>query len=570
MKFGKQLETEAEDIPTEWRPYLIQYKALKKTIAKVAEEIEKRGLSASVLHASLGAEKNGKDNSIPRVKYYFTGEPPNVRPCIQFNYDYSQPQVQQLFERLIHGNSSTRGGDGLDGTLEYRRSYDNSDFFTLHSGTQKHDNAHTMNASLQISQLPMVDKDDSKDKDDGKMSPVNEESEDSSKTFLSATTMRKRRNTAAALLRELMDTSLAEKRAVEASVDIPSDLMESTSAGPSLVIDASSDSDTIASTDETVSVAPEIRSLVIELEHDDEFFHMLMTELQEAAKLQSATSQQFERDVIDFETRMVTLAKPDQRDDMYTWREIFCIYIDAQIFQGQVEADRTMRSVEKSKAQLQWFMNQMQGKNLTSKLKSKPSQSAFQQFLALNTELITMKHYQILNRTAMTKILKKHDKRSGLTASTTFPSFVRADKFFSPAMARMLCATIIEKVTAIIPQPDDYSCPICMAVAWRPIRLACNHVFCVRCLIKAQRKHMDSCPLCRYPNAVRSASAMNLDESMQNFLKTYFPREIKQKKKDNEREQAIEDIQTFTGRAYTEEQLMRMNRQHEQNKCLIM
>lgn len=84
MKFGKQLETEAEGIPSEWRPYLIQYKALKKLITKVAEEIESRGLSTSLLHECLEEDSgNGglsstvnddEDESIPKIKYYFTGK----------------------------------------------------------------------------------------------------------------------------------------------------------------------------------------------------------------------------------------------------------------------------------------------------------------------------------------------------------------------------------------------------------------------------------------------------------------------------------------------------------------
>lgn len=107
-----------------------------------------------------------------------------------------------------------------------------------------------------------------------------------------------------------------------------------------------------------------------------------------------------------------------------------------------------------------------------------------------------------------------------------------------------------------------------MSVAWRPIRLECSHVFCVRCLIKAQKQKMSSCPLCRHPTAVETATALNLDEGLQNFLKLYFPKEIKDKKRDNEREQAIEDVQAMTGRKYTEEQLMRMN--SSDNKCLVM
>ncbi|KAG1437314.1 hypothetical protein G6F56_013167 [Rhizopus delemar] len=78
---------------------------------------------------------------------------------------------------------------------------------------------------------------------------------------------------------------------------------------------------------------------------------------------------------------------------------------------------------------------------------------------------------------------------------------------------------------------------------------------------------MTSCPLCRHPTAVSEATANNLDESLQNFLKLYFPREIKDKKRDNEREQAIEDVQAMTGKRYTEEQLLKMS---QSSNCCVM
>lgn len=76
------------------------------------------------------------------------------------------------------------------------------------------------------------------------------------------------------------------------------------------------------------------------------------------------------------------------------------------------------------------------------------------------------------------------------------------------------------------------------AIAWRPIRLACGHVFCVRCLIKAHRKRMYNCPICRQEDAVGNADANNLDQTLQNFMLLYFPKEIKEKRKENQREQA--------------------------------
>lgn len=74
MKFGKQLESEAENIPSTWRPYLLHYKALKKLIAKVAIEIEKRGLCASLLREGLRNQSGSTSEGGPRIRYYFTGK----------------------------------------------------------------------------------------------------------------------------------------------------------------------------------------------------------------------------------------------------------------------------------------------------------------------------------------------------------------------------------------------------------------------------------------------------------------------------------------------------------------
>lgn len=80
---------------------------------------------------------------------------------------------------------------------------------------------------------------------------------------------------------------------------------------------------------------------------------------------------------------------------------------------------------------------------------------------------------------------------------------------------------------------------------------------------------MDNCPLCRHRDAVKAATTLNLDVPLQNLMRLYFPREVKEKRKDNQREQAIEDIQAMTGRVYTQEQIMRMSRR-DRSQCHIM
>lgn len=105
MKFAKQLETEAENIPLEWRPYLIQYKALKKMITKVTQEIESRGLSASLLHECL------YDNNI---KYHFTGNHSNIN--IKRRDIHTLYQESRLTSSQILNSSTTKKN------LKYKRS----------------------------------------------------------------------------------------------------------------------------------------------------------------------------------------------------------------------------------------------------------------------------------------------------------------------------------------------------------------------------------------------------------------------------------------------------------------
>ena len=64
-------------------------------------------------------------------------------------------------------------------------------------------------------------------------------------------------------------------------------------------------------------------------------------------------------------------------------------------------------------------------------------------------------------------------------------------------MAKAVCYTISEEILSIIPQLNDYLCPICFTIAYKPIRLRCNHIFCIRCLIVMQKARQGQCPLCR-------------------------------------------------------------------------
>ena len=147
--------------------------------------------------------------------------------------------------------------------------------------------------------------------------------------------------------------------------------------------------------------------------------------------------------------------------------------------------------------------------------------------------------------------MKKHDKRLGLSASQDFPGFVAQNKQIldgaasdndysafrvsnalvgQSALARTaqsnemsslifvglttlphaLLTMFTDILLPIIPQIDDYSCIICGDIAWRPIALDCGHRFCVRCLVKMQKRGQDACPACRAPVVLKASKGKGL------------------------------------------------------------
>lgn len=89
------------------------------------------------------------------------------------------------------------------------------------------------------------------------------------------------------------------------------------------------------------------------------------------------------------------------------------------------------------------------------------------------------------------------DKRTTLGARQTFPRLIQYDAIMTEAMARSVCAQMTQDLVQIVPQLSDYTCPVCLAIVWRPIRMQCKHVLCVRCTVFMQRRGTNACPLCR-------------------------------------------------------------------------
>jgi len=246
-----------------------------------------------------------------------------------------------------------------------------------------------------------------------------------------------------------------------------------------------------------------------------------------------------------FETKINIMANilsevssPNMKDT-YRWRELLALYCDSSIWKYKGK-DRTPDEVIE---QLKIF--EIKVNNIHRKFKTKKSQKLLKEFIQLNYDIVAIKRFYDLNQTAVYKILKKHDKRTHLLASEGFPQFARDETFFKDNIVRSLVFQISSRLLKVIPNPADYYCPICQEISYKPIRLDCDHLFCLRCLLKAKRMNIRDCPLCREKDVIYNANSSHLDEKLMRQLKHDFPKEVKAKLVDSRTEKAKEDSEAL-------------------------
>lgn len=189
------------------------------------------------------------------VYFILLGEPPNVKPNIEFTYDSKEPQVQQVLSRLLSSNKEDKVEKPK---LEFKRTLDNKDFFALSTTSSRNE------------------EDQEKEKE-----------EEEEEIVKSPAVQRQRRNSTAILVKELLRLTLEERDNPKSTAN----QKEQEDVG------------------EEKKHEKHLKSLVIELEQDDEFFKMLLEELEQAASLQDATSERFKEDISTLETRMTKVVK---------------------------------------------------------------------------------------------------------------------------------------------------------------------------------------------------------------------------------------------------------------------
>ncbi|CAG8825627.1 15133_t:CDS:10, partial [Gigaspora margarita] len=284
---------------------------------------------------------------------------------------------------------------------------------------------------------------------------------------------------------------------------------------------------------------------------DGEFFITLLEDIYQLNCLQKQNQDKFLKNLKDMQQMLIEVTSPFKKD-IYTWRKIFQIYVEYKIFVGNTESDREERSWEFAQGQLTCFIDRINNSHLVKKLKHPLSKIAYENFMKLNISLVLMKKFQYFNQLATKKLIKKHDKKTSLVSGSMFRDLI--EKYFLTENTFKSLCSAMEQLTTIIPQIDDYNCPICLNIAWKPIRLCCSHVFCVRCLVKSIRKGMRNCPICRAKDAIYNADQKNLDICLMNFLDLYFPLEVYKKQTDDDRERVAEEVEAITGLRIEERQ----------------
>lgn len=148
------------------------------------------------------------------------------------------------------------------------------------------------------------------------------------------------------------------------------------------------------------------REVYIPLTSDTEFLTLLASALNSLATLQLAQKRQFTESVQMLAREVSAVSSPSRpKSDLYIWREIFALWIEAEIFESSRERDRGERTIEDVEKHLEWFVDQVAKRKLAKRMKHKESRVALEKFIALNVELLDLKKFQIANEEAARKIV---------------------------------------------------------------------------------------------------------------------------------------------------------------------
>ncbi|KAJ2336249.1 hypothetical protein GGI00_000938 [Coemansia sp. RSA 2681] len=502
MKFGKTIETSAKELPAEWQPYLIQYNSLKKNIKSIVEELDDTfrtlNLSSPVPPGEATAVAAGLQADSGEHDAYDIDQDSRSTDT-RMDTETTAAAGAQLPEVVAY--NIEKDSDGLVHPViivKIRRQASNHceqivDLPDI-AGLPR-------NTSIILPSLPHQDGSGS----DG--SPELENTSDSA-----------------------FEAGATQPRLIDSTgndVPIPSTLL-GIPTGSNVLLE----SKLVEGAEET--------QVTVRLQSDQMFFVQLINYIERTRAFEQSYTQQYTSNVSSLGSELTFVTSPFKHD-FQIWREIFRLYVDAEVW-SHAEGDlRPTNTAREGQDRLSKFTQHIESIGLTGQFRDPLSAKLLVSFYKLNSELTYMKLLQEMNELATRKIIKKHDKRTHLIAKTQFPQLVTFD---TTTLTRALIYTVYTELVGVVPQISDYLCPMCLSIAWRPLRLECSHVFCSRCVVKASRCRMFNCPVCRSKDAIYKAGVSNVDQALLNFLKLYFPKEVKERQRDIQQE--ITDEETGT------------------------
>jgi E3 ubiquitin-protein ligase BAH len=126
-------------------------------------------------------------------------------------------------------------------------------------------------------------------------------------------------------------------------------------------------------------------------------------------------------------------------------------------------------------------------------------------------------------------------------AAKALPSTIQPGSVMPEAMAKAVCSQLSQDLVSVVPQFDDFACPLCCDINWRPVKMVCGHLICISCAVELQQRRDKQCPFCRR-GVIMTLDAGNIDSKLENYLEKHFPKEVRVKRIKVETERGIQQV----------------------------